>query len=329
MLSQEQRDRRRQSIGGSDIGVIAGVNPYKSAYDLYLEKIGEKADDAQNDAQYWGLLLEEPIAKFYSIQHQEILHAFTETLIHPDYPFLTANPDRVILDENGQAKRVIEIKTAGIGGIKHWHDQDSPGKLRPPDYVSLQANWYAGFLECQEIDIVLLHFCESFDTNRYVEFRMDFDPELFRLSVEMAVDFWQNHVMPQNPPLHTCTPKEFDHYLQRKFQESTEEIIESTAELDQLASKYAHASHQEDFWHRQKTMLANLFKQAIGEKSGIMGKNWICRWVPIKSGGVDWRALAASKNPSYEELKQFERPGYRRLYFRMKEQVDDIRSDAL
>ena len=99
-LTVEERARRRLSIGGSDIGAIAGVSPHKSAMQLYLEKLGLAEDDdrPETDNQLWGQLLEEPVAQFYAIRHNVVIDSFAETLVHPDYNFLTANPDRVVLE---------------------------------------------------------------------------------------------------------------------------------------------------------------------------------------------------------------------------------------
>ena len=40
-LTAEERSLRRLSIGGSDIAAIAGMSPHRTAFGLYLEKIGQ------------------------------------------------------------------------------------------------------------------------------------------------------------------------------------------------------------------------------------------------------------------------------------------------
>src|SRR4029453_16578417 len=99
-LTAEQRALRRLSIGGSDIGTIAGVNPHRTAFQLYLQKIGEDEDEdrPETDAQIFGNVFEAPPADIYALKHRVRLDAFSETLVHPDYAFITANPDRVCLD---------------------------------------------------------------------------------------------------------------------------------------------------------------------------------------------------------------------------------------
>jgi predicted phage-related endonuclease len=125
---------------------------------LYLEKLGLAQDDdrEETDNQLWGQLLEEPIAAFYAVRHGVVIDSFRETLVHPEYDFLTANPDRVVVAE----ERLLEIKTAGLGGLEFWRDQENVDQLKVPQHVILQVNWYLGFLGWVEGDVALLHFAE-------------------------------------------------------------------------------------------------------------------------------------------------------------------------
>lgn len=51
-------------IGGSEIAVIVGLNPYYSAIELFYEKVGVKPSyDEDNVAMFWGRELEEQIAE--------------------------------------------------------------------------------------------------------------------------------------------------------------------------------------------------------------------------------------------------------------------------
>ena len=64
----ESRQDRTQYIGGSDAPAIAGVDPYKSAYTVWLQKTGQLpiAADPPSEAARWGQLLEDLIAKEFA-----------------------------------------------------------------------------------------------------------------------------------------------------------------------------------------------------------------------------------------------------------------------
>ena len=58
-------DQKRQGgIGGSDIGAICGVNSYKTAYDVYLDKtVGTSFKG--NNITYFGHIMESHIADMF------------------------------------------------------------------------------------------------------------------------------------------------------------------------------------------------------------------------------------------------------------------------
>ena len=45
MLTTEQLEARKKGIGGSDVASILGLSPWKSQYQLYLEKRGELEEE--------------------------------------------------------------------------------------------------------------------------------------------------------------------------------------------------------------------------------------------------------------------------------------------
>ncbi len=64
-LSREEWLKYRTGgIGGSDVSIIAGINPFKSVHQLWLEKTGQ-AGPEQTDSEYahFGTLLEPIVRK--------------------------------------------------------------------------------------------------------------------------------------------------------------------------------------------------------------------------------------------------------------------------
>jgi predicted phage-related endonuclease len=110
-LTKAQLEERRTGIGGSDAAVILGLNPYQTAYGLYLDKIGEAPPDNEDflkESRYWGSVLEEPVAQRYA----------EET--------------------GGQDRRIgFEAKTAARSD--GWGDA---GSAEIPPYIMLQCQHY-------------------------------------------------------------------------------------------------------------------------------------------------------------------------------------------
>ena len=65
LSSEEWLSYRRRGIGGSDAGVILGLNPYKSPWQLWLEKTGQTEPDdlSTNEYVYWGTKQEPLVAE--------------------------------------------------------------------------------------------------------------------------------------------------------------------------------------------------------------------------------------------------------------------------
>lgn len=64
MSHQEWLEDRCKGIGGLDVVTILGLNQYKLAYQLWLEKICQnELKDIEHEPAYWGNILEEVVAK--------------------------------------------------------------------------------------------------------------------------------------------------------------------------------------------------------------------------------------------------------------------------
>jgi putative phage-type endonuclease len=126
---KEWLERRRLGIGASESASILGLNPYKSAYALWAEKVGlvEPADLSENEAVEWGHVLEASIAeKYVRITGRQVARpgAF-EMHKCAEHPFMQATLDRIILPSDVKPHGVLEIKTTGSHHADEW-DGDAP-----------------------------------------------------------------------------------------------------------------------------------------------------------------------------------------------------------
>lgn len=63
MERSEWLDYRKKGIGGSDAGAICGLNPYRTAIQVYLDKTSDGTEDIDNEAMRQGRDFEEYVAK--------------------------------------------------------------------------------------------------------------------------------------------------------------------------------------------------------------------------------------------------------------------------
>ena len=54
---------RKRGIGGSDAGAVCGLNPYRSAMEVYLDKTTDDTEEFDNEAMRQGREFEDYVAK--------------------------------------------------------------------------------------------------------------------------------------------------------------------------------------------------------------------------------------------------------------------------
>ena len=104
MLTPEQLEQRKNSIGASEVSSILGLNPWKSALQLWLEKTGavEPEDLSENEAVFWGQRLELIIGERFAQNHPELQVVVRQIPFnHVEYDFMTCTLDGEVVDAEG------------------------------------------------------------------------------------------------------------------------------------------------------------------------------------------------------------------------------------
>ena len=119
LTREEWLKYRTKGIGGSDVSIIAGINPFKSIYELWLEKT-KKVEPEEGNSEYthFGTLLE-PIVRKEFMDRTGIKVRQKHMLLQSErYPFMFADLDGVIR-ENGKLC-IFEAKTASAYKQEIW-----------------------------------------------------------------------------------------------------------------------------------------------------------------------------------------------------------------
>ncbi|MDF2652995.1 MAG: endonuclease, partial [Paenibacillus sp.] len=188
LIHDEWLEYRKQGIGGSDVAAIVGLSRFKSAYSVYLDKIGELPPLEDNPKMKAGRVLEPVIADWFTaetgIRTQEQKFIFQ----HPEHKFMLANIDRWIPGENAG----LEIKNTSEYCRHDWFDGNT--EIIPTEY-QLQANHYMAVLNAERWYVAVLIGGWDFQW-RIIER----DEELIKNLIMIEQDFWESHVQMQVPP---------------------------------------------------------------------------------------------------------------------------------
>ena len=218
---QEWLRERKNYLGGSDLGAIAGLNPYKTALDVYLDKTSDDIACETSPAMRWGTLLEDTIAKEYAEVTGQTIEIEPNTIYHPSMKFLGANIDRWV----GDKEYVLECKTAGFTRGKEWGEE---GTDQIPESYLVQVAYYAAICAVPKVDIAVLIGGQDFRIYTYERTK-----ELEDKLIKIACNFWDNHIEKRIPPKCVSTRDTFNLFPQSNYHEIVAEsnIIEKLQEL--------------------------------------------------------------------------------------------------
>lgn len=186
---------RKSGLGGSDIATLFNINPFSTKLELYLQKRGEIEPIADNSRTKAGRVMEQVIATMVSERTGSKLRRVNRTLRHPKHDFLIAHIDRdfVGIDKG------LEIKNVSPRMGYLWGKDGQPDAIA--EYYVPQPHHYMLVLDYPAFDVAAY-----FGGDDLRIYPMERDPEMDEIIIEMAHDFWHNHVLAGVPP-----EPEFDH----------------------------------------------------------------------------------------------------------------------
>lgn len=195
-------DCRRTGLGGSDIAAICGMSRYKSAMEVYLDKLGEIPPLEDNPKMKAGRMLEPIIADWFAEETGMRVQRQNSIFQHKQFPHMLANIDRWLPGLNAG----LEIKNTGEYSREDWS-----GTQAPTEYI-LQCNHYMAITGADRWFICVL--IGGWDLQWKV---IERDEALINNLITIENDFWNNHVLAKVPPAFSHQDTD---YLKEAYKES-------------------------------------------------------------------------------------------------------------
>ena len=102
LSTEEWLKIRTLGIGGSDAGIIAGCNPYRSIFELWQEKRGEiPVREEESEVIHFGKVLEDVVRKEFIQRTGLMVRKKNSILRSKEYPFMIADLDGVVSEFDG------------------------------------------------------------------------------------------------------------------------------------------------------------------------------------------------------------------------------------
>ena len=294
---------RNTGLGGSDAGVVMGVNPYKSRLTLWLEKTGQKEPDDLSDVEavQWGIRNEPNIADWFcDVTGKKVRKC--GTLRSEQHPWLLANVDRVIVGENAG----LEIKTAGVKQAGRWKGEEVP------DEYYCQCQHYMLVTGCEKWYLAVL-----IGGNKAIYKEIPRNDAFIEELFNKEAGFWtlvENKIMPSVDGLED-TKKALNYLYPQAVPEKLIEL-ESTEKLEQLFHDYAEYKNTINTLGQLMTEIENKIKVLVGDNELALIGDHKVRWSNFPGRvTIDAKRLEADQP---EKKKKYKKVGKDSRRFSMK-----------
>lgn len=178
---------RERKITSTSITSIVGVNPFKSAYQLWAEWTGKVTDDFHgNELTELGTVLEPYVGSLFARRTGRQVESLDTLFAHKDLDWALATPDFAV-----DASELLEVKTGTVRQLPRWADDETP------EHYLIQLMWQMGVCG---VGVGHLAALLGADPQNFVTRRFELDHELFGALLEAADDFLQR-VQKDDPPM--------------------------------------------------------------------------------------------------------------------------------
>lgn len=190
MLSIEQKEERKKGLGATDCAAVMGLSPYKTPYELWLEKTGRTEDQAilSEDRLRLRHAHEETIAREYAFQKQVKLKRVNSTVYHKRLPFMLCNLDRVIIGQ----RKIVECKSSSGFMRQIWGIN---GTDEAPLHYILQVQHQLACAEYDDADLAAL-----IDIDDYRIYPMPRNEKVIQRIEDACEKFWTENVLKDIAP---------------------------------------------------------------------------------------------------------------------------------
>jgi putative phage-type endonuclease len=272
---------RKTGIGGSDAAAVLGVSPYRTPFELWVEKTSEAAEPELTSPPILRGRYLEPIAAQVYVEQTGREVRRQPMRRHAEHAFMIGNVDRQILAVGDVASTaVLEVKCPGLrvfAGVK---------ARGLPEHMVVQLMHYLAVYGYSWGSFALFN-AENW---QLVHFDLEADERLIGTMVEREQEFWTQYVEPRVPPPQEALPApEIPHVEGELTLVDREEWRQAALELQEAKALVEAAAGLEDAAKGKLQALMEAEQLSEVEVADLVRIYW--RSAP---GGTQWKATATA-----------------------------------
>ena len=278
---------RKHGIGGSDAGAVCGLNPYRTAMQVYYDKASDEIEDIDNEAMRQGRELEEYVARRFCEASGKKVRRANAMYYDEKNPFMLADVDRMIVGENAG----LECKTASPFMADHWKDGNIPVSYQ------IQCYHYMAVCNADAWYIAVLIYGKEFKYHR-----IDRDDDIIANLIQIEKEFWNNHIIPKIIPAPDGS-KTADLAIAERFKVSHGFTI-PLAGFDERLRRRQELLEVMDHMEKEKRQIDQELKIYLGDAETAENEHYRVSWKNISRSSLDEKRLKAEKPELYEKYRR-------------------------
>lgn len=325
--TQQVKEMRDTYIGGSEMGAIMGLDPWKTPLEVYYSKVEpDRIEQNYSPKTEIGTHIESFIADCYKRKTDSQVIEYPQRITHNKHSFLGGHIDRLVLqkaksimtppapnvvlpakpdqsEEFYERNRILECKnTGGFGSKLLWEDG-------LPSYYFTQVQFYLMLTNLKYADVAVLKDGWDFSI-----ITVEREEDFIEFMEEAAVAFWHNHILAKVPP-DAKTEGDFKlmypNHLEGKIATADSVMVETYKELVDVRDKLKDLTKHE-------SLLELKVKEFLQDSEALIveGRPVITYRTSKESQTYNWKQFAAD-NPNLIQDYKITKPGARRFVFKV------------
>lgn len=223
-------ETRKLGLGGSDVAGVLGESKYKSAVDVWNDKINGSSFSG-NRFTHWGNRLESVIATEFDDRHKDLkVFELNRTLKKGKS---LANVDRLLYDPIKKEYGVLEIKTTNSFNYKEWNEETVP-----QEYYCQVMHYLA------VTGLNFAYICCLIGGNDYKEFYIERNNDECNYVLNYCEEWWKKYIETNLAPPADGS-KAYTEYQKKKADNLNDIEVEldiDTTEFDNLKAEIEEKS---------------------------------------------------------------------------------------
>ena len=275
---------RKQGIGGSDAGAVCGLNPYRTAIQVYYDKTSDALEVVDNEAMRQGREFEEYVARRFCEASGKKVRKANAMFYDENYPFMLADVDRMVVGENAG----LECKTASPYTEGNWQEDKIPLSYQ------LQCHHYMSVCNADAWYLAVLIYGRDF---KY--YKIERDEEIIRDLIRMEKEFWNEHVLKRVIP-DPDGSKVADAALAEHFNK-TESVSIPLTGFDEKLKRRQELLSLLDKMETEKRQIDQELKIYLGEAEVAENTSYRVSWKPVTRSSLDEKRLKEEEPEIYDK----------------------------